>query len=91
MRWFISIVLVAMVCGCTQDKADTPRKADNAALVKLAVAETRDVTFIIEAVGTVKPSTTVTLVSRTAGELVCTERETAFPARSTRFRDLPLG
>ncbi len=69
MHWFISIVLVAMVCGCTQDKADTPRKADNAALVKLAVAETRDVPFIIEAVGTVKPSTTVTLVSRTAGEL----------------------
>ena len=69
MRWFLSIFLVAMVCGCTQDKDDTPKKADNAALVKLAVAETRDVPFIIEAVGTVKPSTTVTLVSRTAGEL----------------------
>ena len=69
MRWFISIVLAAMVCGCTQNKDETPKKVDNAALVTLAAAETRDVPYIIEAVGTVKPSTTVTLVSRTAGEL----------------------
>ncbi len=69
MRWSISIVLVAMVCGCTQNDEVTPKKADNAALVTLAAAEKRDIPYIIEAVGTIKPSTTVTLVSRTAGEL----------------------
>ena len=68
-----AILLSAALSLCACDSAQAPKKAaapaQRAALVTLATAETRDVPVLVETVGMVRPSVSVTLVSRTAGEL----------------------
>ena len=61
----------ALLClsACTGESQDTKKTPVRTALVTLAVAETRDVPYMLEAVGTVEPSASVNIVSRTGGEL----------------------
>ncbi len=74
MKRYLYICLAAatlLLCSCDSlpSKKSAGRPPQRDALVTLAEAVTRDVPVLIETVGTVRPSTSVTLVSRTAGEL----------------------
>lgn len=68
-RILICIVCAVLLSACSEENRETKKTAVRTALVTLAVAETRDVPYKIEAIGTVEPSATVNIVSRTDGEL----------------------
>ncbi len=64
-----SAALLLCSCDSLPSRQKSARPAPRAALVTLASVEARDVPVLIETVGTVRPSVSVTLVSRTSGEL----------------------
>ena len=68
-RIFLSLICAALLFGCSEDSAEKQARPVRTALVTLAVSETRDVPYTLQAVGTVEPSATVNIVSRTGGEL----------------------
>ncbi len=69
-RLFLCFVCAVLISGCSGESENpAPRQAARTALVTLAVSETKDVPYMLEAVGIVEPSASVNIVSRTAGEL----------------------
>lgn len=68
-RILLCIVCAALLSACSGENREAQKPAVRSALVTLAVSETKDVPYMIEAVGTVEPSATVNIVSRTGGEL----------------------
>ena len=69
-RTFLCVACIALfLSACTGESQDAKKAPVRKALVTLTVAETRDVPYMLEAVGTVEPSATVNIVSRTDGEL----------------------
>ena len=69
-RLFLCFVCAVLLSGCSGESEEAaPRQAVRTALVTLAVSETKDVPYMLEAVGTVDPSASVNVVSRTTGEL----------------------
>ena len=69
-RLFLCLACAVLLSGCSgeSEEAAAPRSV-RTALVTLTVSETRDVPYMLEAVGTVEPSASVNIVSRTTGEL----------------------
>ncbi len=68
-RFFFCLALSMLCCGCSDDSGKMKPKPVRTALVTLVTAATDDIPFMIEAVGTVTPSASVNIVSRTDGEL----------------------
>ncbi|HJD98280.1 efflux RND transporter periplasmic adaptor subunit [Mailhella massiliensis] len=68
-RILLCLVCAVLLFACTGENKEARKPAQRSALVTLAVSETKDVPYMIEAVGTVEPSATVNIVSRTGGEL----------------------
>ena len=66
---FLCAVSVLLVSGCSDEKTAETAPVSSKALVRLATAVHKDVPFEVEAVGTVEPSASVNIVSRTEGEL----------------------
>ncbi len=57
------------LAGCSNDNKAETGTAGEKALVRLSEAAYRDIPYEVEAVGTVEPSASVNIVSRTEGEL----------------------
>ena len=68
-RIFLCFVCAALLIGCSGESEKTQPRAVRTALVTLVASGTRDVPYMLEAVGTVEPSASVNIVSRTSGEL----------------------
>lgn len=66
---FLPYLLGAVLLSGCSSQPEQAKKQERSALVTLAVSEARDVPYRIEAVGTVSPSSSVNIVSRTEGEL----------------------
>lgn len=68
-RIILCLICLVLFSGCSGESAETKNRTVRTALVTLAISETRDVPYMLDAVGTVEPSATVNIVSRTGGEL----------------------
>lgn len=68
-RIFLCLVCVALLVGCSGESEKTKARNVRTALVTLVTSGTKDVPYMLEAVGTVEPSASVNIVSRTSGEL----------------------
>ena len=68
--WLYFLFVLLLPCSCTQnEKNKDARPKEQNALVTIVSAAKKDIPHVIEAVGVINPSMTVTIVSRTAGEL----------------------
>lgn len=69
IRLFLCLVCAVLMSGCSDESEKSQPRAVRTALVSLATSATKDVPYMLDAVGTVEPSATVNIVSRTSGEL----------------------
>ena len=69
IRLFLCFVCAVLISGCSDESKKQQPRAVRTALVSLVTSSTKDVPYMLEAVGTVEPSATVNIVSRTNGEL----------------------
>ncbi|WP_298067596.1 efflux RND transporter periplasmic adaptor subunit [uncultured Mailhella sp.] len=60
---------ILILAGCSGEKTSENSTTETKALVRLTESSYRDIPCEVEAVGTVEPSASVNIVSRTAGEL----------------------
>ena len=69
-RTFLCVACaLLLLSACTGESRDAKKPSVRTALVTLTTAETKDVPYMLDAVGTVEPSASVNIVSRTGGEL----------------------
>ncbi len=68
-RIFLCFVCAVLLVGCSGESEKTQPRAVRTALVTLVTSGTKDVPYMLDAVGTVEPSASVNIVSRTSGEL----------------------
>lgn len=68
-HFLLCALSLLLVTGCSDEKKAENNATGAKALVRLAESSYRDIPYEIEAVGTVEPSASVNIVSRTGGEL----------------------